>query len=73
MQIPTERLILREFRDADWPSVQRYASDLDVVRYQDWGPNSEQQTFDFIARTIEARLEPRTAYTLAIELSKPAN
>ncbi|HEX4145241.1 MAG TPA: GNAT family N-acetyltransferase [Pirellulales bacterium] len=48
MRIQTARLILREFCPADWPAVHRYASDDEVVRYQDWGPNSEPQTVDFI-------------------------
>jgi RimJ/RimL family protein N-acetyltransferase len=70
MRIHTERLILREFCDADWLAVHGYASDAEVVRYQDWGPNSEQQTKEFIARTIEAAAQPRSDYTLAVELAQ---
>jgi [ribosomal protein S5]-alanine N-acetyltransferase len=43
----TERLILRDFDRADRKAVHSYASDPDVVRYVEWGPNSEEETKNF--------------------------
>lgn len=67
--IPTERLILRDFNKTDWRAVHVYASDPEVVRYMDWGPNTETETKDFIRRSIASQKEkPRKNYLLAIVL-----
>jgi RimJ/RimL family protein N-acetyltransferase len=67
--IHTERLILRDFDKTDWQAVHVYASDPEVVRYMDWGPNTEEETKDFIHRSIASQKEkPRPNYTLAIIL-----
>jgi RimJ/RimL family protein N-acetyltransferase len=67
--LTTERLLLQDFSENDWPSVHEYASDPEVVRYTDWGPNTEQQTKDFIALMQSLRGQtPRTEYTLAVIL-----
>jgi RimJ/RimL family protein N-acetyltransferase len=69
----TKRLILRDFEEADWEAVHSYGSDLEVVRYMDWGPNTEEDTQKFIQRAIASQKEqPRRIYTLAIVL-KPKN
>ena len=71
--IRTERLILRDFEEADWEAVHSYGCDLEVVRYMDWGPNTEEDTQKFIQRAIASQKEqPRRIYTLAIVL-KPKN
>ncbi len=65
--IETERLILRDLMVEDWPAVHEYASDLEVVRYMDWGPNTEDETKEFIQRALSnLRDEPRRVFTLAI-------
>lgn len=67
----TERLVLRDFEVADWTSVHSYASDSEVVRYMDWGPNTEEDSKNFIQRAIAYQKEqPRKKYTLAIVLKK---
>ena len=71
--IRTERLVLRDFEEADWEAVHSYGSDLEVVRYMDWGPNTQEETKKFIQRAIAHQKEqPRRIYTLAIVL-KPKN
>jgi RimJ/RimL family protein N-acetyltransferase len=71
--IRTERLVLRDFKEADWKAAHDYGSDLEVVRYMDWGPNTEEDTKKFIQRAIDSQKEkPRKTYTLAIVL-KPEN
>jgi [ribosomal protein S5]-alanine N-acetyltransferase len=44
----TARLCLRPFRFGDVPAVHAYASDPEVVRYMDWGPNSPADTETFV-------------------------
>jgi RimJ/RimL family protein N-acetyltransferase len=67
--IRTERLVLRDFIETDWEAVHEYASDPEVVRYMDWGPNTEEESRNFIQRTIVSQREnPRTGYSLAIAL-----
>ena len=69
--IQTARLVLRDFEEADWEAVHSYGSDLEVVRYMDWGPNTEEETKKFIQRAIAHQKEqPRRIYTLAIVLSR---
>ncbi|WP_418908622.1 GNAT family N-acetyltransferase [Glutamicibacter endophyticus] len=68
MLLHTERLRLRELSTEDFAAVHAFASDPEVCRYSPWGPNSEQQTRDFIHSAIaEADRHPRTRFTLAIE------
>ena len=67
--IRAERLMLREFDETDWQAVHSYASDPEVVRHMDWGPNTEEETKAFISRSISSQKEkPRRKYTLAITL-----
>ena len=40
MEIETERLLLREFRDEDWPEIAAYWADL---RYQRYYPEVEER------------------------------
>lgn len=67
--IRTQRLLLRDFEKTDWKAVHSYASDLEVVRYVDWGPNTEEETKNFIHQAVACQKEqPRRNYTLAIVL-----
>jgi ribosomal-protein-alanine N-acetyltransferase len=64
-----DRLVLRDLEESDWQAVHSYASDPEVVRYMDWGPNTEDETKNFIQRSIANQKEqPRRNYTLAIVL-----
>lgn len=65
----TERLILRDFEEADWKPVHSYASNPEVVRYVDWGPNTFEETRNFIRRAIATQNEhPRRNYNFAMIL-----
>lgn len=69
LPLVTERLVLRDFEPADWPSVHSYASDLEVVRYMPWGPNTEEDSRSFVQSAIQrARDEPRRDFVLAVTL-----
>jgi [ribosomal protein S5]-alanine N-acetyltransferase len=65
--LETERLILRQFREDDWPAVHEYGSDPETVKYMPWGPNTEQDTRDFIKRELAyQKAQPRLVYNFAV-------
>ncbi|MFL5297738.1 MAG: GNAT family N-acetyltransferase [Phenylobacterium sp.] len=66
--IRTERLLLREFRQADFDDVHAYATQPEVVRFMDWGPNTPDETQAFLGRMFEAQARwPRDDVNLAVE------
>ncbi len=68
--VVTPRLVLRDFVQADWKAVHEYAQDPQVTAMMDWGPNSVDQTLDFLKRTMEENARPtRRKYGLAITLT----
>lgn len=63
----TERLIFRELTDDDIAAIHAYASDPEVCKFMIWGPNSPEDTRNFIAASMEEqRANPRTDWTLGI-------
>jgi ribosomal-protein-alanine N-acetyltransferase len=69
MELKTDRLLLREFVESDWPAVHEYGSDPQVVRFMSWGPNTEDDTRAFVARALAAQSEgPRRDYHAAVTL-----
>ena len=72
--LETERLILREFREDDFAAVHSYASRSENVIYMPFGPNSEEQTREFLddsIRTTEENLV--NDYIYAIVLKETGN
>ena len=70
IELVGERLILREFAQDDWPAVHVYGSDPEVVRFQLWGPNDEEQTRAFVRMAVtEPRRPKRTTCNLAVVLA----
>lgn len=66
--VRTERLLLREFREADFDDVHAYASDPRVARYMEWGPNTPEQTREFLGRALAQQAQwPRLGVGLAVE------
>ena len=57
IRLETERLILRDIEEDDWVSVHRYASIPIVCRFMAWGPNTEQDSKDFVKRAQAGRSE----------------
>lgn len=71
MTIETERLLLRPYREEDFEAVHSYSCNPMVVRYTLWGPNTEQETREFLQRTIAfSNAEPRMDYGFAIALKE---
>ncbi|MCP4143768.1 MAG: GNAT family N-acetyltransferase [bacterium] len=63
----SDRLTLREFKDSDLEAVHSYGSDIEVVRYMEWGPNSRTDSEDFLARAKAELLKgPRAIYEFAV-------
>jgi ribosomal-protein-alanine N-acetyltransferase len=69
MQLTTERLLLREFRESDWPAVLDYQSDPLYLRYYAWDARTPEDVRAFVGRFVEQQQEqPRRKFQLAIEL-----
>ncbi len=69
MELVGERVLLREFQSTDAEAVQRYAGDPAVARHFTWGPNTPEQTTEFVQFLVSSQNEdPRTNYDLAIVL-----
>ena len=61
------RLRFRDLGDGDFEAVHEYASSPEVVEFMAWGPNTEQDTKDFLERAQRAaRADPRLGYELAV-------
>jgi [ribosomal protein S5]-alanine N-acetyltransferase len=67
--IVTERLTLREFRNADEADIHEYGGDPEVSTFTDWGPNTPAQTRQVLQERLDAQHGwPRREVALAIEL-----
>lgn len=65
----TPRLIFRDFSRSDIPAVHEYASDPEVTRWSTWGPNTLEQTADFVEEAAQAGIgQDRPSYSLAAVL-----
>lgn len=72
-QLVTERLVLREWQASDLEAAHAYASVLENVYYMPFGPNTKEQTRDFLERSIARYSEdPMNDYVYAVIL-KDAN
>jgi [ribosomal protein S5]-alanine N-acetyltransferase len=67
VRLETDRLILREIEEEDWPLIHRYEGDPAVCRFVGWGPNTEQQTIDHVKTLVDCRAdEPRNRVVLGM-------
>ena len=74
IKLTTDRLILREFNENDFAAVHAYASDIENIKYMIWGPNSEDDTVEFLVECIEnANKNPRKQYDFAVTLKDTGN
>ena len=61
-------MLLRDFRASDLQDVHAYASDPEVARYMDWGPNTWVNYQGFLDQTLAAQADwPRIDFGLAME------
>lgn len=73
MEIESQRLILRDYKESDWERVHIYGSDSDFSKYEPWGPNSIEDTKNFITDMIkQANNKSRYKFEFAI-IEKSSN
>jgi ribosomal-protein-alanine N-acetyltransferase len=66
MELITERLILREFKEDDWPDVLAYQSDPRYLRYYEWTERTPEAVQAFVQMFLDQQREqPRTRFQLA--------
>lgn len=69
MQIETERLLIRDFTEADFDAVYAYGSDPEVVRYMVFPLSTPESTYEHLARCMaQVHQQPRTSYDLGVAL-----
>lgn len=67
VSLSSDRLILREFTTNDWNDVHTYASQNIVCQYQPWGPNTEEDSENFVKQVVQdSKQQPRVRFALAI-------
>ena len=67
LNLSTNRTNLREFVESDWQQVHKYASQLVVCQFQPWGPNTENETKEYIYNIQEDMKQiNRTRFAFAI-------
>ena len=69
MEKETERLLLREFSPDDFEDVHAYSSDFETVRHMMFGPNTPEQTREYLEKQCveEQNAVPRMHYNFAIQ------
>lgn len=68
--IRTARLLLREFEAGDLEDIHAYASNLNTVRFMEWGPNTPEVSRERLRLTLAEQAQwPRREVNLAAELS----
>lgn len=71
MNLSSERLIMRDYRPDDWERIHIYGSDPDFSKYEIWGPNTIQDTHNFVADMIQqAQVVPAYKYNFAVCLKE---
>lgn len=69
MEVTTQRLILREFKQSDWPDILDYQSDPLYLRYYDWTGRTPAAVQDFVKGFLAQQKEqPRIKFQLAVVL-----
>lgn len=67
--IKTERLLLRPHKQSDLADLHIYSADPEVVKFMQWGPNTEQQSRDFLSNCIAGQsIDEKQNYDFAVEL-----
>ncbi len=70
MFLSTERLLLRDFVEGDWPAVLAYQNDPRYLRFYAWTQRTPADVQGFVARFIaQQEREPRLKFQLAIVLT----
>ncbi len=57
MELTTERLILRECKESDWPDVLAYQSDPRYLRYYEWTERTAEAVQEFVRMFLAQQRE----------------
>ena len=69
MLLTTDRLVLREFEENDWPAVLEYQSDPQYLRYYAWTGRTAEDVRAFVRHFIDWQGEqPRRNFQFAVVL-----
>jgi ribosomal-protein-alanine N-acetyltransferase len=69
MERRTERLLLRELSEEDWPAVLAYQSTPEYLRYYAWTERTPEAVQEFVRMLAALRHEtPRLAFQFAVVL-----
>ncbi len=67
MKLVTERIFLREYEISDYERVHVYGSQPQFSKYEEWGPNSPEDTTLFIASKVAESIQAnRHVFDLAV-------
>ncbi|MGD6802799.1 MULTISPECIES: GNAT family N-acetyltransferase [Rossellomorea] len=67
LKIDGDRIYLKELEQSDWRGVHSYASHELSSRYQAWGPNTEEDSLNFVREAVaDCRRIPRTRFLFVI-------
>jgi [ribosomal protein S5]-alanine N-acetyltransferase len=73
VELMTTRLRLRDFELGDYEAVHAFATDFAVVRYVEWGPNTPEETQEFLREArASADVSPRWRYAFAVVVQSDA-
>jgi RimJ/RimL family protein N-acetyltransferase len=69
MQLTTDRLILRDFVESDWPAVLAYQRDPRYLRLYEWTDRSPEEVRQFVGLFLDQqKQQPRARFQLAVTL-----
>ncbi|MFL5813787.1 MAG: GNAT family N-acetyltransferase, partial [Bdellovibrionia bacterium] len=67
LPLQTSRLFLRNYRTEDWPRVHLYSAIPEFSRYELWGPNTVEDTKNFVNSMVEqANAKDRSKFDFAV-------
>jgi len=71
--LKSARLILRPMLEADFDHVHAYSTDPEVVKFMQWGPNTIEQSRNFMNTCFDnQKTDPRVTYDFAVVLADTA-
>ena len=72
--ISMPRLVFREFRAEDFEQVHAFAANPKTTLHQAWGPNSAQDTQEFLKLATSQQLDPnRVEFNIAVITKSDGN
>ena len=73
MELVTERLVLREFEEEDWPGLLAYQADPRYLQYYAWTERTPEAVQEFVRTFLaQQRERPRAKFQLAVTLKSNA-